>query len=554
MSPGSATGRTSTRERGLLVCADRIHVSFAPQPPPGHGAPPDAFVVQHGRVVEVGRAATLRSRYPGAEVLEFQGGTITPGLIDAHIHLVEWAETLERIDLTSLTTPEEAAEAVARRAGSAGVQGDWITGHGWSRSRWSRSPDRAILDRWVPDRPVALYSQDLHALWVNTRALQAAGITDDTPDPQGGVIVRDATGRATGMLLEAAAALVIERMPATPDGDIARAVRRAQSVLHGFGITAVHGLPGVHRREPADLRVLQSLVEAGELRLRVLQHLPVWQLETAIALGLRSGLGGDWLRIGGVKLFLDGALGSQTAWLREPYEGTADYGISNYTADAFRAIAHRAARAGLAMTVHAIGDAAVAQALDTLADPALPAVALPHRIEHVQLCPPNYFGVGARAGIIHSVQPAHLITDWRAADELWGRERCERAYAFASLLDAGATLAFGSDGPVADPDPRLGLFAATARQDLSGAPAHGWYPEQRISTRAALWAYTGGPAIAAGLRGQQGELVPGAFADFVVWERDPLLASGADFLALECRATAVGGQVVWSSSDRNRQP
>src|SRR5690606_23032818 len=141
-----------------------------------------------------------------------------------------------------------------------------------------------------------------------------------------------------------------------------------------------------------------------------------------------------------------------------------------YTAEAFRAIAHRAARAGLAMTVHAIGDAAVAQALDTLADPALPVVALPHRIEHVQLCPPNDFAVGARAGIIHSVQPAHLITDWRAADELWGRARCEHAYAFASLLAAGGTLAFGSDGPVAHPDPRLGLFAATARQDLSGTP------------------------------------------------------------------------------------
>lgn len=535
---------TTGNPRSLLVRADRIHGSFRP------GAPEeahDALLVHGGRVVATGRAAALANRAVGARVLDLRGCTITPGFTDAHIHLIEWAHTLREPDLTGMASPRDAADVVARSC-DAMPDDRWVTGHGWSGNRWGTLPGRQVLDTVFPDRPVVLRSQDMHALWVNSAALAACGIRDDTPDPDGGVIVRDASGQPTGVLLESAMALVVNRMPRAPDRTIADVVRAGQAALHALGITGVHAFPGVYGVEPGDLRILQLLIESDELRLRVLQQLPERVLDEAISLGLRSGAGGEWVRIGGLKLFLDGSLGSRTAWLREAYLGTDDTGIALYAAEKFRAVVRRAAEAGISSTVHAIGDAAVDLALDVLTDPELPRAPLPHRIEHMQLCAPERFGEAAAAGVVQSVQPAHLMTDWVPAERLWGHPRCRGAYAFRSLRSGGILLAFGSDGPVADPDPRLGLHAATARQDVNGDPAGGWYPEERLTTREALWSCTGAPAVAAGLAGVQGELRPGAWADFAAWDRDPARLHGRDFLDLACQATVVGGHLVWRAS------
>jgi len=423
----------------------------------------------------------------------------------------------------------------------------WVRGRGWNPHRWEgREPTRQLLDAALGDRPVALQSHDMHSLWVSSAALQAAGITAGTLDPEGGRIVRDARGEPTGLLLERAGELVTGVIPEPSEDDVVAAVRAAQGVLHALGLTGVHSFPGIALPWPEPRVVLARLHREGDLRLRVLQHIRQELLETAITLGARSGAGGAWIRTGAVKLFLDGALGSRTAWLREPYVGSSSTGVSTLPEPEFRALVLRAAGAGIATAVHAIGDAAVALALDVLADPRAGGPLLPHRIEHLQCCPPERLGDAARAGIVCSVQPVHLITDWRAADRHWGPQRASHSYAFAGLAGTGAVLAFGSDAPVEPIDPRLGLFAAVQRQDLEGEPAGGWYPEQRLDRRAALSGYTAGPAIAAGTTGETGVLAPGAFGDLVAWDRDPLTCAPRELLEMRAVATVVAGDIVHS--------
>jgi predicted amidohydrolase YtcJ len=522
----------------LLVTADRIH-TFDDRAPLV-----EALLLRRGRIVASGRRADLRAAAPNAAILDLPGTTITPGLVDAHIHLLEWALARRQPDLATADSPAAAAAIVAAHAPPSGEA--WVQGRGWNPHRWDgEAPDRRALDGALPDRPVALRSHDMHALWVNSAALAAAGIDRATPDPPGGRIVRDADGAATGLLLENAIQLVTARIPDPDDDLLSDAVLAGQAELHSLGIT------GVHCAEMAvgafhTLRILEHLRSRDLLRLRVLQHLPLPRLDDAIRLGLRSGFGGEWIRIGAVKLFLDGALGSRTAWLREPYEGTTDTGMRVMEPAAFRAAVGRAAAAGLAAMVHAIGDAAVDLALDVLSHPDLAVPAMPHRIEHVQLCPGERLADAARAGIVCSMQPAHLMTDWRPADRHWGG-RARHAYAFRSLVEAGATLAFGSDAPVEPVDPRLGLYAAATRTDLAGEPAAGWYPAERIGIASALRAYTVGAAVAAG-DARRGTLGVGADADLVAWDRDPLTAQGEEILRLRCHATLVAGRVAWSDA------
>jgi predicted amidohydrolase YtcJ len=287
------------------------------------------------------------------------------------------------------------------------------------------------------------------------------------------------------------------------------------------------------------------MLERDLLRLRVLQHIALDQLDHAISIGLRSGMGGEWIRIGGIKFFLDGTLGSRTAWMRKPYENSTDCGVRVLTEDVFRDAVQRAAAAGLSSTVHAIGDAAVSLAFDVLTAKNAQAGTLPNRIEHVQCCPTDRMDFAARAGLVCSMQPCHLINDWRAADRHWGQARARMTYAFRSLQERGAIMAFGSDAPVEPCDPRLGFLAATSRCDLEQQPAGGWFPEECIPMHDVLRAYTSGPAHAAGTTAWQGMLAPGYVADFVVWDRDPLQAVNTDLLRLSVRATFVAGQRVY---------
>lgn len=482
----------------------------------------------------------LRRRAADARVIDLPGHTLTPGLTDAHVHLLEWALSRRGLDLASAPSAAAAARAVAGQAARAeGADAGWILGGGWEPHGWSDAPHRRLLDDLVPGRPVLLRSHDLHSVWASGEALRRAGVGPATADPPGGRIERDADGEPTGILRENAQQLVLGAVPAPAETARRAAALEAQAALHRLGVT------GVHCVEPDSLGILEALRAADRLALRVLQALPLAGLDDAIRLGLRSGFGGEWLRIGGVKMFLDGALGSRTALLREPYEGSEDRGLSTLPPADFRDAVRRGSAAGLAMTVHAIGDAAVDLALDVLASEgrALDGP-VPHRIEHVQLVAPERLADAGAAGIVCSVQPSHLMTDWRAADRHWGA-RARTAYAFRSLAAGGATLAFGSDMPVEPPDPRHGLYAAVTRRDLAGEPAGGWVPDERITAAEALAAYTLGAAAAAG-DPRQGRLEPGAFADVVAWDRDPLAATPEELLEMACVLTVVGGDVVWS--------
>lgn len=507
----------------------------------------EAALVRGDRVVALGTEEEVRAAAgAGARVEDLAGGHATPGLTDSHVHLTAWAVARMRVDLHGSGSVAEVARRVSAARANAG---EWIVGQGWNRHLLGAAPDRSALDAAVPDRPVLLESNDIHAAWLNSEALGRCGITRDTPDPEGGVIVRDESGEPTGELLESARVMALTHVPSPDDDALRRALLDTQAELHRLGITGVHS---VERTGLTDLRLLAG---SGELRLRVLQHVLLEDLEHAIAAGLRSGDPlpecGDLARVGGVKMFLDGALGSCTAWLHEPYvEDASAFGISTLPREAFAEAVSRAAGAGLASTVHAIGDAAVELALDVLGSVA-PPPALQHRIEHLQLCPPRLWERAAASGITASMQPVHLLTDIPAAERHWGHERCRGAYAFAPLLRRGMTLAFGSDVPVETADPRPGLYAAVRRVPWSAvgkaadADVEEWYPEHALTRAEALAAYTSGPAAAAGLGDRLGRLAPGYLADLTVWDRDPLAVPTDELLEMRCTATMVAGRTVF---------
>jgi predicted amidohydrolase YtcJ len=521
-----------TREPSdLIVLARRIHLL-------GRYPPVRALLVRDGRVLAAGTETEVRgAALPGARVESLGEAVVTPGLTDAHVHLTTWALARRRVDLNTARTLEEGVRAVQEAAG----RGEgWIQGLGWDVHRWGGFPTKEPLDRVAPGRPVYLESHDIHAAWVSSEALRIAGIDASTPDPEGGTIVRDPeTGEPTGILLENAKGLVVPHLPEPSREEVRGALLEAQREVHRLGITGVHSV-----EQPTGLADFLDLEERGELRLRVLQAIGLSFLNDALRLGIRSGWGSEWVRIGGVKMFLDGALGSRTALLREPYEGTADdRGIETLPLADFREAVRRAAEGGIAATVHAIGDAAVERALEVLSA-APPVAALPHRIEHVQLCPPDLWARLGGSGVVASMQPVHLMTDIPAAERHWGHARSRGAYAFAPLLRAGATLAFGSDVPVETVDPRPGLFAATRRVGWDEEPAGEWYPEHALTPEQALRAYTEGPAVASGETERRGRLLPGYDADLVAWDTDPLTASPEELRGMRALLTVVGGEVV----------
>jgi predicted amidohydrolase YtcJ len=445
-----------------------------------------------------------------------------------------WAMGRARVHLAGAPTRAEALYRIERGVAERG----WVRGHGWDANRWEAPPDRWTLDQVVAG-PAYFESVDVHAGWVNSAALAAAGIDRETPDPPGGRIVRDPAGEPTGLLLENAQELIRRILPAPNPDRMLAGIREAQEEAHRLGITGIHDVEG-----PDVLRAFRTLEGEDQLRLRVLFHPPIAQLPTLLRHGVQSGMGTPWLSLGGIKVFLDGSLGSRTAWMLEPYEGGRDVGMPLAgEAEARRALGV-AAQAGLAVTVHAIGDAAVRRALDLL-EP-LPVLPVPHRIEHFQCVHPADLDRAAAAGIVVSMQPSHLPGDVALAEERWGA-RARGAYAARSLLQRGTVLAFGSDVPVTSIDPRPGVVAAMSRLPTDGGFAGGWYPEERLSFVETVRAYTLGNAIAAGVAGRRGRLAPGYDADLVAWDTDPGVEQGeaALFGAARARLTVVGGEVVF---------
>jgi hypothetical protein len=503
-----------------------------------------ALLVDCERVLAVG-GPELLTEFDSAERHDLGGRTVLPGLIDAHLHLMQTALGLLYIDCET-GSMEECLRRVARQVQRAGP-GEWVRGHGWNQNEWGGAwPTAADLDALAPATPVFLTAKSLHAGWANSCALRLAGIGAGTPDPPGGKFVRDGRGQPTGILLESACAHFQTAIPDPPLESVVYACKTAQSWFWQMGLT------GAHDFDPLlAFRALQVMEERGELRLRVLKSIPVERLEEAVALGLSGGSGSDRLRSGSVKIFVDGALGPRTAAMLEDYsDAPGNRGILHCGAEAVFEYGCQAARHGLSLAVHAIGDRANCEAVAGLARlrahekrAGLPA--LRHRIEHVQLIRAEAAGSLASLQLIASMQPVHATSDMFMADRAWG-ERAADAYAWQSLARRGVRLAFGSDAPVESPNPFRGLHAAVTRCRRDGTPGPaGWYPEQRLDLRSALDGYTLGPACAAGMEDRLGRLAPGCLADLIVLDTDPFACDPRQLYELRPVATMFGGEWVW---------
>jgi predicted amidohydrolase YtcJ len=531
-------------EADLILFNGRIYTMDANHPRA------QAVAVTGNRILALGDDAELRPVLRrGGQAVDLAGRAVIPGLIDAHVHFGGDSVALYQglVDLDNVPTKAEAAARVAEQARRT-PPGQWIQGGGWNRNIWSDPafPTAADLDAVAPDHPVVLEDKSRHATWVNSRALALAGITAATQDPAGGEIQRDESGRPTGILLETATELVHEVIP-EPDLDtMVEALRQGISRAHRLGLTGLHD-PG----HPLVLAALQVLQAKGELDLRALVHLPGETLDAAMRLGLRSGLGNEYLRIGGVKIFADGALGPQSAHMLAPYEATTDAtGIPTHTAEDLRDLVERAHAAGLSVAIHAIGDAANRCVLDAIAarrssvSASSPAPSLPDRIEHVQLLHPDDVPRLAQLGIVASMQPIHATSDMEMAERYWGR-RCDLAYAWHSVLDSGAHLAFGSDCPIETMDPVAGIHAAVTRRRADGSPGpKGWIPTQRLTVTEAVHAYTLGAAFASAEAHLKGSLVPGKVADMAVLSRDVFAIDPMEILDARVEMTIFDGRIV----------
>jgi predicted amidohydrolase YtcJ len=521
-----------------------------------------ALVIDRERILAVDEADDLSAQYPNVEKQDMHGRVIIPGLTDAHLHLKHYSLALQKIDC-EVSTKEECLQRVAERVKKS-RPGEWILGHGWNQNVWQSSPlpmgeglgvrgwpAASELDAISPNNPVYLTAKSLHAAWANTSAMQMANITAQTPNPHNGQIQRDVRGNATGVLLETAMELVGSIIPEPSIAEIAAAIEKAQPILWRLGLTGVHDFD---RRDC--FMALQQLHAQHKLKLRVLKNLPVELLNEAHALGLRGGFGDDMLRIGNVKVFMDGALGPHTAAMFQPYIGEAENrGILNMDGEELFEHGRKAAQVGLGLTVHAIGDRANHEVLNAYeqlrvyeTENHLPA--LRHRIEHVQVIHPDDAPRLAQLNVVASMQPVHATSDMLMADRFWGPGRSRLAYAMKTQLDFGAPLALGSDAPVESPNPFWGLHAAVTRRRADGSPsAEGWYPDQKLTMAEALAGFTLGAAYAAYMEDRLGRIAPNFLADLIVLDasQDPFTCHPDDLLALESSATMIGGEWVYVS-------
>jgi predicted amidohydrolase YtcJ len=485
-----------------------------------------AVLVSNHQIRFVGSRADCLAIAPKAEILNYQDAFLTPGLTDAHIHLTGYGFALATLDLSACQNLEQGLAMIAAKAGGT----TWLQGGGMFPNRWSKDsyPTAADLDQVAPNQPVFIRSRDGHSAWVNTQALELANIHAGTPDPEGGRIVRDANGNPTGMFLEPNAMNLIRRViPAATLEESVIATKRACSQLETWGYTSVHTMA----LEPAmSLRAIQELEQHGELPLQVWASIPHADLESVEATGLRGGTG-DLVKICGIKFFADGALGSRTAWMHQPYLGTDSTGVIADPPELILERGRRALEMGFCPVVHAIGDRAnfevlnVLEALKPLAD----ARGVRLRLEHAQHLSPADIARFGKLGIVASVQAIHLVDDAVPVFGLLGETRAKTTYAFRTLLETGATLAMGSDASVASPEPKLGFEAAVNRIGLDGKP---FMPEQCLKPFEALEGYTIGAAKAAGWENWYGQVKQGYKADFTLWETDPSLELAKPIRAL----------------------
>lgn len=514
-----------------------------------------ALAVSGNQISAVGSDAEISGWIgPDTRVVELEGRLVTPGMNDAHLHLGPGGLTFLRVQLQGATSVDEIERRV-RRAAEEAEPGEWIRGRGWDQTRLPASelgpdgwPRMEVLDRAAPDHPVVLRRIDGHTGWMNSRAIEILGYSAATLDPPGGSFGRDpATGELTGILIESAFDTVDARI------EPPSAARRKRGIELALEMAARSGLTSVQTQAvDEDMAIYAELQAAGALTLRIYGWLPLVHenIERYAREGVVQASGDAWLRRGLLKGYADGTLGSRSAWMLEPFSDDASTsGVARYTLEELRSLVGAADSAGLQVMVHAIGDRANRVLLDTYAQVAN-ASDRPrrHRVEHAQILHPADVPRFAEIGVVASMQPTHATSDMRWVEERIGSDRAERgAYAWRSLLDAGAALAFGTDFAVEPMRPIEGLFSAVTRQSREepDSPPGGWLPDQRLTMEEAIRAYTAGSAYAEFQENVKGTLEPGMLADLVVWDRNLFTTPPEELLAASPDMTVVDGWIVF---------
>jgi len=520
----------------------------------------DSMAIERGRIVAVGDNLRGVGPFAGFDRIDLRRRTVVPGFVDAHTHFYYYALSLGRIDLHGVDSLDECLRLIRGFCRGLGPD-DWVVGEGYRPDLFAGrvEPDRRQLDRVVGRRPAFIFSHDQHSAWVSTRALELAGLTRRTPDPAGGVIERDPDGSPRGLLREIPGYDPVFRLIPAPSRPLLdRLYGRALAQAYRRGVTGVHSFDG-----PAGFAWFIERAARGALGLRINYYAPAPGLPELRAAGTRYGAGDDFLRVAGIKIFADGSLGSRTALCYQPYrDDRRNRGVEVTPPGKIASLARAAARLGLPCAIHAIGDRAVANVLDALA--AAPPLRPParHRIEHLQLVRRRDLPRLKKLNIVASVQPQQTVSDIEMVRAAWGG-RAKDAYIFRALLDLGIDLAFGSDVPIEPLDPLAGIAAAVRRahgpgeafpdsgpagkRARRGAGRDVFHPEQRITAAEALFAFTAGPAIAAGQAECRGRLLPGYPADFVILSQDPTRVAPLRPADTEILATVLDGKVKYTA-------
>jgi predicted amidohydrolase YtcJ len=477
-----------------------------------------------------------------AKPIDVGGRFVLPGLCDSHIHLEKYARMLDQVDCET-DSLDECLKRVQARC-NASPPNRWVLGHGWNQNLWGRYGTIKELDSISPKNPVYLTAKSLHAGWANSKALEICGLTKESQAPPKGKLQRNVSGELTGVLFEDAMHLVSEKLPKPGDTGLTTMIERAQQTLNKWGITAVHDFDGLEC-----LSALRSLEKQSKLRLRVLKQIRYKDFDEARRIELRSISTGEWIRIGHLKLFSDGALGPRTAAMLEGYIGEPDnLGMLQLDLDELIAIGRDAVKAGYPLAVHAIGDRAnriTLDAFENLQAEGIPThLPCPHRIEHAQLLHPDDLNRPAQLGITLSMQPIHAISDYEMADRYWG-DRVRYSYAWNSQFRSGATVIFGSDAPVESPNPWLGIYAAVARKPFNSQGKEAWVKEERITPMEALRAYTTLPARASIWDNQIGQISVGSCADLILLDQDPLGDPSENAIKMHPCGVMVDGEWVY---------
>lgn len=476
--------------------------------------------------------------------LDAEGRVMLPGMIDAHVHVMDMGFAALTLDLSGTTSLEDALGKIKAFA-DANPGRPWIIGRGWNQEKWGlgRFPTAAELDTVVSDRPVWLERADNHAQWANTMAITAAGVTAKTPDPAGGKIIRDAKGAPAGVFVDNAQQLVGKVVPAPRPEDRDLAFAAAQEVMLAKGVTAVADMG----TKPADWTTFRRAGDEGRLQVRIMSYADsVETLELMAGPEPTGWLYGDRLRMGGIKLFLDGALGSRGASLKAPYaDDHGTRGLPLLSPSQLRNLMSRAAMDNFQTAIHAIGDAANAEVLAAIEELSTSYKGDRRwRIEHAQIVDPADIARLGQHGVIASMQPLHQTSDRLMAEARLGPDRLAGAYPWRSVLKAGGRLAFGSDSPVEPADPWAGMAAAISRTDAAGQPFGGWLPQETVTREQALAGFTSDAAYAGFAEGRFGRLLPGERADFLLVDRDPLFASPEALRETKILQVWIGGVKV----------